>query len=73
MKTTSYNPSQIELEFAQAIKDLTKELQGKIKSTKIVEVQNNLKEDNPTLVFKLEDKEGDKHELVVKFIQRLEE
>jgi hypothetical protein len=72
MKTTSYNPSQIELEFAQAIKDLTKELQGKIK-TKIIEVQNNLKEDNPTLIFKLEDKEGDKHELVVKFIQRLEE
>lgn len=73
MKTSGYNPSPIELEFAQAIKELHKEIQEKIKSNRILEVQNNLNADNPTLIFKLEDMEGDKHELVLRFIQRLDE
>lgn len=72
MKTSSFNPSPIELEFAQAIKDLQEEIQKKI-SSKITDIQKNLNADNPTLVFKLEDNDGDKHEVVIKFIQRLED
>jgi hypothetical protein len=73
MKTFSYNPSQIELDFAQAIKDLKKELQAKIHNHKILDIQNNMNADNPTVTFKLEDKDGDKHEVVLKVIQRLDE
>ena len=72
MKTSSFNPSPLELEFAQAIKDLQTEIQKKI-SPKIVDIQKNLNADNPSLIFKLEDNEGDKHEVVVRFIQRLED
>ncbi len=72
MKTHSYNPSTIEVEFAKAIADLTKEIQEKIKSNTILNVENRSSEDNPILVFKLVDKEGDKHEMVVKFIQRMD-
>lgn len=72
MKTSSFNPSPIELEFAQAMKSLQDEIQKKI-SSRIVDIQKNLNSDNPTLIFKLEDSDGDKHEIVVKFIQRLED
>jgi hypothetical protein len=73
MKTKSYNPSTIELEFANAVKELQVEIQKKLTSNRITEVQNNSNADNPTLVFKLEDKDGDRHELVLQFIQRLDE
>jgi hypothetical protein len=73
MKTSTFNPSPIELEFAQAITDLQTEIQKKIKSNKIIDIQNNYNSDNPTLTFKLEDSEGDRHELVMRFIQRMED
>lgn len=73
MKTKSYNPSSLELEFAQAIIDLSEDIQAKIKSNKIIEIENRSKEDNPILVFKLEDEDGDRHEVVVKFIQRMDD
>jgi hypothetical protein len=73
MKTFLYNPSKIEKEFTQVVLELREEIQKKLSLYKIEEIKNNINEDNPTLIFKLKDKDGDKHELVVKFIQRLEE
>ena len=70
MKTLTYNPSTIEIEFAEAIQSLSGTLQEKIKSNKIISVENKLKEDNPLIIFKLLDKEGDTHEVVLKVIQR---
>lgn len=72
MKTQSYNPSAIEVEFAKAIAELSKEIQEKVKSNNILSIENRSSEDNPLLVFKMADKDGDKHELVVKFIQRMD-
>lgn len=72
MKTNSYNPSAIELEFAQAIVELSTEIQSRLKSNKILKIENRIKEDNPTIEFVLEDQEGDKHEVVIKIIQRID-
>ncbi len=70
MKTILYNPSNIELEFANAIKGLIPEIEGKLSTNKILDVETRIDVDNPFLVFSLEDQEGDKHALVLKLIQR---
>ena len=70
MKTISYNPSSIELEFADAILKLRSEINENINSNQILEIKKNDDEDNPSLVFFLEDHDGDKHEVVMKVIQR---
>ena len=70
MKTISYNPSSIELEFADAILKLRSEINENINSNRILEIKKNDDEDNPSLVFYLEDHDGDKHEVVMKVIQR---
>lgn len=70
MKTTLYNPSNIELEFANAIKDLKTELEAKLSTNRILDIKTTIDVDNPFLVFNLEDQDGDKHELVLKLIQR---
>lgn len=71
MKTTSYNPSTIEMEFANAVKDLQQTLSSRFTNNKILKIELNT-EDNPRLVLYLEDEDGDKHELVVKVIQRVD-
>lgn len=72
MKTTKYNPSPLEVEFSQALKELKDQIQEYLSENKVLEVndqkQNN--NDNPGLIFKLKDKDGDPHEVVVKIIQR---
>jgi hypothetical protein len=70
MKTIHYNPSLIEIEFAKIIADLREEIQKKSAVNTIVDIVNNTTTDNPNLVFKLQDKDGDTHELVIQFIQR---
>lgn len=72
MKTVSYNPSKIEKEFAEVISKLTKEIENGLTENKIVSIENKLMADNPTLTFYLEDNDGDKHEVVVKIIQRMD-
>lgn len=73
MKTVHYNPSLIEVEFAKIIADLRDEIQKKSAFNTIVDMKINLTLDNPTLVLSLVDNDGDKHELIIRFIQRLDE
>lgn len=73
MKTISYNPSTLELEFAEAIIELSSEIEKKLKTNKIVNIQKKITEDNPSLQFVLEDKDGDKHEIILKIIQRIDQ
>jgi hypothetical protein len=73
MKTIHYNPSLLEIEFAKIIADLREEIQKKSAVNTIVDIINNSTKDNPNLVLKLEDKDGDKHELIIQFIQRPDE
>ncbi len=70
MKTLSYNPSVLEVQFTQAILNLQNQLEDHIPDCKIVDVENKINADNPMLLFKVVDKDGDKHDLVIKIIQR---
>jgi len=69
MKTTSYNPSPLEIEFANALDVLQKELEKNLTGNQIVNVESNVKRDNPMVKFSLLDKDGDPHEVVVRIIQ----
>ncbi len=70
MKTIVYNPSQIEVNFAEAISQLSDEIEAKLDGIKIIEVENRIKADNPLILFHLQDTDGDIHELVIKLIQK---
>jgi hypothetical protein len=70
MKTAHYNPSTIEVEFARIISELKDVIQEKAPQYQIIEVKNNSRLDNPHLVFTLVDGDGDRHELLMQFIQR---
>ena len=72
MKTLIYNPSALEIDFAKAIIDLSVQLQEKLDQTKIINIENRITEDNPVIVFKLQNKEWDLHEVVLKVIQRID-
>ncbi len=69
MKTQTYNPSQLEVEFAGALEDLKDQIEEKLSSS-VIEVTNNSQKDNPSLIFHLLDADGDPHEIVVKIIQK---
>ena len=70
MKTTSYNPSEIEVEFATVIESLKDTISDKLSQKKILSVENHLNMDNPILKVYLIDDDGDKHTLVLKLIQK---
>lgn len=69
MKTQKYNPSNLEVEFAQALEDLKEDIQKKLPDNEIIKIENKIKEDNPLVKFYLLDKDGDPHEIVIKVIQ----
>ena len=71
MRTTYYNPSKLEVDFAKAFKDLTPQLEDKLdEGERVVSTKSIHDADNPMVIYKLEDKEGDLHEIVVQIIQR---
>ncbi|MEO5977615.1 MAG: hypothetical protein ABIS36_17970 [Chryseolinea sp.] len=69
MKTSSYNPSPLEVDFANALYVLQKELEKNLKDNQIIHVESQIKRDNPMVKFSLLDKDGDPHEIVVRIIQ----
>ncbi|MEQ8927829.1 MAG: hypothetical protein RLO81_18575 [Fulvivirga sp.] len=69
MKTTNYNPSNLEVQFARAIEDLQDQIEKNLPDNDIISVENRIAEDNPLVKFYLLDKDGDPHEMVVKIIQ----
>ncbi len=69
MKTKSYNPSDLEVAFAQALEDLKEDIQKRLPDNEIIKIENKIKEDNPLVKFYLLDKDGDPHEIVIKVIQ----
>jgi hypothetical protein len=70
MITQQYNPSQLEVEFAKAIKELAPEIESKLSQFKIIDVEDKIKADNPMVRIKLSDKDKDIHEVVLKIIQK---
>lgn len=69
MKTTAYNPSPLEVDFAHALHALQKELEKNLKDNRIVHVEGSVKRDNPMVKFSLIDQDGDPHEVVLRIIQ----
>jgi hypothetical protein len=70
MRTTQYNPSQLEVEFAKAIKELKGELEAKLSSSKIIDIEDKIQADNPMVKVHLRDNDNDPHEIVLKIIQK---
>lgn len=70
MKTKDYNPSPIEVKFVEVLKMLKSEISEKMADLEIMDVQTNVKLDNPTAEFRFKDKDNDIHSLVVRVIQK---
>lgn len=70
MKTKSYNPSQLEVEFATALTVLKDDIEKHLSGNKILNIEDRQNQDNPMVLIKTEDEDGDRHELVIKIIQR---
>ena len=70
MKTTTYNPSPLEVKFANAFEELKDQIETKLGDHKIVKIDKNVTVDNPLLRITLEDKDGDKHMVILKIIQK---
>jgi hypothetical protein len=69
MKTASYNPSPLEVDFANALYVLQKEIEKNLHDNQVIHVESNIRRDNPMVKFSLLDKDGDPHEVVVRIIQ----
>lgn len=69
MKTSTYNPSSLEVDFVNALHILQGEIETHLKDNQIVNVESNLNRDNPMVKFSLLDKDGDPHEIVIRIIQ----
>lgn len=69
MKTTTYNPSPLEVDFANALYILQKELEKHLQGNEVIHVESQIRKDNPMVRFSLLDKDGDPHEIVVRIIQ----
>ena len=70
MKTNSYNPSPLEIEFANLLDDLIDEMNLRLKNRKIESSDIQLDQDNPTFRMDICDLDGDKHTMILKIIQR---
>lgn len=69
MKTSTYNPSPLEVDFANALFILQEQIQKHLHDNEVINVESNINQDNPTVKFSLLDKDGDPHEIVVRIIQ----
>jgi len=69
MKTSSYNPSPLEVDMANALFIVQKEIEKHLQDNQIIHVETNINRDNPMVKFNLLDKDGDPHEIVVRIVQ----
>ncbi len=70
MKTQDYNPSPLEVRFADALCDLQEEINMRLAKFSVYRIESNKQIDNPTIDFYLKDEDGDEHEIIIKIIQK---
>lgn len=70
MKTKYYNPSQLEIDLANAIEQVKPQIEENLPGHKIINIENKNQQDNPQLTFNLKDEDGDQHQLVIRLIQK---
>lgn len=66
----TYNPSPLEVEFANIIEELRDQIEEKLNGNKIISIDKNSNVDNPLVRITLKDGEGDQHMLILKIIQK---
>jgi len=69
MKTLDYNPSLLEVEFAKTLTGLKDELSSGLSTNNVQEITTR-QGDNPSVIIKTIDEDGDHHEIVIKVIQK---
>jgi hypothetical protein len=69
MKTSTYNPSPLEVDFANALFILQDQIQKHLHDNQVINVESDIRKDNPMVKFSLLDKDGDPHEIVIRIIQ----
>lgn len=69
MKTQDYNPSLLEVEFVKILVRLKDELSSGLSTNNVQEITTK-PGDNPSLIIKTMDEDGDHHEIVIKVIQK---
>lgn len=69
MKTPTYNPSPLEVNLADALYSLQKEIQQRLPDNEIVDMKCETNTENPLVRFHLVDNDGDPHEIIVRIIQ----
>ena len=70
MKTTSYNPSALEVEIAEIIEKLKDQISVQLRDREIISVEHDLEMDNPLLYLTIQDNDGDLHKMALKLIQK---
>ena len=70
MKTTSLNPSPLELKLTAALASLQAKIEARLDGFKITQIDELTAAENPMLLISLLDSDGDLHEVVVQIIQR---
>lgn len=73
MKTTSYNPSELEVEIASIIEQMKDQINVNLKDRTIIAVEHDLSIDNPQLYFTVQDNDGDIHKVALTLIQKPDE
>ena len=69
MKTPSYNPSPLEVDFANALFILQKEIQKHLQGNEVFHVESNIKRDYAMVKFIVLDKDGYPHEIFLRIVQ----
>ena len=69
MKTIKYNPSALEMDMANALMSMTKEIEKHLQDNTITEIDPDLDKENPVITFHLTDKDVDRHQLSVRIFQ----
>lgn len=69
MKTIKYNPSALEMDMANALMILSKDIEKHLQDNTISHIEPDFEKENPIITFHLTDKDGDRHELIVRIFQ----
>jgi hypothetical protein len=73
MKTLEYNPSYLEIVVAESIADLHNDIEKRLSpGSLVIDVERQLKLDNPRIKFIIQDMDGDIHKIVIQIIQTID-
>jgi len=70
MITKNYNPSPLEVRFAEALCEMKDAISEKLINYKVTKIENNTQLENPTIDLFIKDEDGDEHEIILKIIQK---